>query len=339
MLLERVWFRRVTPRHQLCVLLVLLEALIQRLQTWPRVHHAASVSLANTPRRPAASQQTSPAPCALLATCALIQLQLRILDALPIRFVQLEPQLKSSVLSGPTALTTPFRSHVRSVPSALLAPSVHLCVRLARSAAVHQLSKRARFQGIALLVPRLRVLVLKVSSAAFRTPRQPAMQRTIVLRTHLLRHFVFKISTALTLTLRLPVLPLTIVQPVLSPKPSALSDPIAQIFTLKPLALLAVIVLLVRRLLSHVLPDFIVPLLLRRQHAQPTTSVSPASLLPLPVPFVLLETTRVIFAPLHRMLFAACVPLASTIRLRPTRSPAPHAASVLSASMSLQRAV
>lgn len=329
----------MTPRRRPCVLLVLLEALIRRLQTRPHAHHAAPVSLANTPRRHAASQQTSPAPCALLATCAPILRLQRIQDVLQIRFVQLELRSKSSVLSGPTALTTPSRSHVRSVPSALLAPSARLCVQPARFAAAHPLSKRARFQSIARLVPRLRALVLKVSSAVFRAPRQPATQRTIVLRTHPLRHFVFRISTALTLTLRLPALLQTIVLLALPLKPSVLSDPIALIFTLRPLAQLAVIVLLVRRLLSHVRPDFIVPLLLLKLPAQPTTSVSPASLLPLLVQFALLEITLAAPVLPRRMQYVLRVLLESTIRLRPTRFPAPLVASVLLASMSLQRAV
>ena len=316
-----------------------LAALIQPPQTLPHAHHAAPVSLASTPRRPALLRQTSRAPCALLAATAALLSSLRRLLAAPRTTALLVLQLRRSACSGPIALTPALRSHVRLDRSASLDPSLPSPALLVPIAAVHRRRLPVLYRTTAQLVLLRQELVLKVSTAVVPAPRRLAVRRIIALQIRLLRRCVFKISTALTLTLRLPVLLQTIVQPVLRPKPSALSDPIALIFTLRPPALLAVIVLLVQRLLSHVRPDFIVPLLLRRQHAQPTTSVSPASLLQLLVPFVLLEITPAVSAPPRRMLYVLRVLLESTIRLRPTRFPAPLAASVLSASMSLQHVV
>ena len=130
MLPERDWFRRVIPRLLLCALPVLLEALIRLLPTPLRVHLAIRVSLASTLHLSAAFQQTSPALCALLATCVSILLRLRIPDAPPIRFVQLALLLRSFVLLVPTALTTQCSSHALLVPSVSLAPSVHPMFKL-----------------------------------------------------------------------------------------------------------------------------------------------------------------------------------------------------------------
>ena len=109
--------------------------------------------------------------------------------------------------------------------------------------------------------------------------------------------------------------------------------------TLKLLVHLAVIVLLVRQRLSHAKLGFIVPLLRLKQLAQPTTTASPASPLPLLAPCALLETTPAVFAPLRRTPYVLHARQESTTPLRPTRSPVRLVEFVLLASTSLQHVV